>query len=161
MSLLKLIALYFLLLFSIPLCAQENKPHLNFEQRKQELINTDTQFSKLSEEKGLNEAFLLYIADDGVLLRQNSFPVKGKELIKEKFFSDPDSEYTLTWTPMFADIAESGELGYTYGIYEFRTIDPVGNPFIGKGTYVSIWKKDQFGNWKFVLDTGNEGLEPK
>lgn len=161
MNLLKLNALFFLLLFSIPLCAQENKPYLNIEQQKQELIDTDTQFSKLSEEKGVNEAFLFYIADDGVLLRQNSFPVKGKDLIKEKFFSDSDSEYTLTWTPMFADIAESGELGYTYGTYEFRTIDPDGSPFIGKGTYVSIWKKDQFGNWKFVLDTGNEGLEPK
>ncbi len=86
MSLLKLIALFFLLLFSIPLCAQENKPYLNLEQRKQELIDTDTQFSKLSEEKGLNEAFLFYIADDGVLLRQTSFPVKGKELIKKNSF---------------------------------------------------------------------------
>jgi hypothetical protein len=32
---------------------------------------------------------------------------------------------------------------------------------VRKGTYVSIWKKDENGNWKWVLDTGNPGLEPK
>lgn len=158
---LKFMSTIILMLLAVPMFAQQNKPHLNHEQRKQELIDTDTQFSKLSEERGLNEAFLSYLSDDGVLLRQNSFPVKGKELIRERFFSDSDSGYTLTWQPMFADIAESGELGYTYGTYEFRTINPDGVPFVGRGTYVSIWKKDSLGNWKLVLDTGNEGLEPK
>lgn len=28
-----------------------------------------------------------------------------------------------------------------------------------KGTYVSVWKKDNKGEWKFVLDSGNEGLD--
>jgi len=96
-----------------------------------------------------------------VLLRKNSFPIVGKAIIKEKFFSSSDSGYTLTWKPLYADIAQSGELGYTYGVYEFKAMDPEGKPIIGTGTYVSIWKKDQLGNWKFVLDTGNEGLEPK
>jgi hypothetical protein len=40
-------------------------------------------------------------------------------------------------------------------------MDPEGKPIIGNGTYLSVWKKDPFGNWKLVLDTGNEGLEPK
>jgi ketosteroid isomerase-like protein len=26
------------------------------------------------------------------------------------------------------------------------------------GTYTSIWKKEKNGKWKFVLDTGNEGI---
>jgi len=151
--------LFLILLFTaVPLLAQEGK--LNVDEKKQELINVDTQFSKLSEARGVNEAFLTYIADDGVLLRKNNFPIVGKAIIKERFFSRPDSDYTLTWKSLYADIAQSGELGYTYGIYEFKTMDPEGKPIIGTGTYVSIWKKDQFGNWKFVLDTGNEGLEP-
>ena len=52
-----------LLFVAIPLLAQES--NLNFDQRKQELINVDTQFSKFSEASGVNEAFLSYIADDG------------------------------------------------------------------------------------------------
>ena len=29
---------------------------------------------------------------------------------------------------------------------------------IEQGTYVSIWKKDKIGAWKFVLDSGNQGI---
>jgi ketosteroid isomerase-like protein len=150
-----------ILYFAIPMLAQENTQNFILDERRQELLNIDAQFSKLSEASGVNEAFLSYIAEDGVLLRQNSFPIIGKKIIKERYFSSPDSSYTLTWKPLHGDIAESGELGYTYGIYEFKAMDPEGKPIIGKGTYVSIWKKDQLGNWKLVLDTGNEGLEPK
>lgn len=146
-----------LLFVAIPLLAQDRK--LTVDERKNELMNIDAQFSKLSEASGVNEAFLSYIADEGVLLRKDSFPIVGKEIIKERFFSRPDSSYTLTWKPLFADIAESGELGYTYGIYEFKAADLEGKPIVGNGTYLSIWKKDQLGNWKLVLDTGNEGLE--
>ena len=30
-----------------------------------------------------------------------------------------------------------------------------------RGTYVTIWKKDADGTWKWVLDSGNEGLGEK
>ena len=153
---------FFLLLFfflSPSLLAQEQNPKIEYG--KQELMNIDAQFSNLSETRGVNEAFLSYLSDDCVLLRPNTFPIIGKEINKAKYFSRPDSGYTLTWKPLYADIAQSGELGYTYGIYEFKAMDPEGKPIVGTGTYVSIWKKDQFGNWKLVLDTGNEGLEPK
>ena len=94
-------------------------------------MNIDAQFSKLSEARGVNEAFLSYLADDCVLLRPNNFPIVGKEINKAKYFSRPDSGYTLTWKPLYADIAESGELGYTYGIYEFKAMDPEGKPISG------------------------------
>ena len=52
--------------------------------QKQELMNVDAQFSKLSEARGVNEAFISYLAEDGVLLRPNNFPILGKEIIKER-----------------------------------------------------------------------------
>lgn len=137
--------------------AQEN-PNQIMDHRKQALMNIDIQFSKLSESRGVNEAFLFHIANEGVLLRKDNYPIVGREIIKERFFSRPDTGYTLTWKPLYVELAESGELGYTYGIYEFKAMSSEGNPIIGRGTYVSIWKKDQYGNWKLVLDTGNEGL---
>jgi ketosteroid isomerase-like protein len=38
---------------------------------------------------------------------------------------------------------------------------PEGTLVTREGTYVTIWKKGQNGNWKFVLDTGNQGLGKK
>lgn len=131
---------------------------VNLETEKQALIKTDSEFSNLSKEKGMNEAFLTYVAEDGVLLRRNSLPIKGKNVIREKLLSSPDTSVTLTWEPQYADVAKSGELGYTYGIYVIKGRDEKGNPASVKGTYCSIWKRDEKRNWKFVLDTGNAGL---
>lgn len=116
------------------------------------LIAVDREFSKFSKERGMNAAFLKFISEDGVMLRSNSMPIVGKNAVSNLFSGD-DSGFTLTWEPLYADIAKSGEIGYTYGTYELTLQEGV-----QKGTYVSIWKKDKDGNWKFVLDSGNEGL---
>ncbi|MGE5429525.1 MAG: YybH family protein [Syntrophomonadaceae bacterium] len=131
----------------------------DIQKEKDLLLKTDIEFSRLSEEKGSNEAFLTYAADSAVLLRKNSYPVEGKSAITSLLTARPDTGFVLIWKPMFADAASSGELGYTYGTYEVRT--PGGIKSVGEGTYVTIWKKDIQGKWKFVLDAGNEGLKAK
>ena len=122
-----------------------------------ELLEVDRAFSNLSKEKGMNHAFMNYLAEEGVLLRPNKMPLVGRDKIMESF-SRPDTSFSLTWEPLFADVAESGELGYSYGIYKVEMYAPDGSPITSEGTYVSVWKKNEAGEWKFVLDTGNQGL---
>jgi ketosteroid isomerase-like protein len=131
---------------------------LDLEKEKKALMNADIEFSKLSEQQGMNEAFFTYLAKDGVLLRPNSLPIEGIEVIKEHLSKSPDGNFTLTWKPSFADVSKSGDLGYTYGVYEFKTTDQNSIPLIAKGTYITIWKKQIDGTWKVVLDTGNQGV---
>lgn len=123
---------------------------------KNELLQTDIAFSQLSEQKGRNAAFIEYAADDATMLRPFSMPVTGKDTIVKLFGAHPDSLYTLTWMPIRSDVARSGDIGYTYGTY---TLD-IKN--IGKedGTYCTVWKREKGKGWKFVLDSGNEGLKP-
>lgn len=130
------------------------------ERMVNKLMELDREFARLSIEKGATESFLAYIDDDCVLLRPNRTPVLGREKIKE-MFNSPDTSFTLNWEPLFADIAKSGDLGYTYGIYTVEMDSPEGTLVTREGTYVTIWKKDQNGKWKFVLDTGNQGLGKK
>lgn len=125
--------------------------HASFDMNK-ELIAVDLAFSALSKERGMNHAFLSYVAEDGVMLSPNKMPIVGKEKINALFQSD-DSDKEFTWKPLYAYLSESGELGYTYGTYAFTTEGET-----QRGTYVSIWKKDSGGKWKFVLDSGNDGL---
>jgi ketosteroid isomerase-like protein len=54
----------------------------------------------------------------------------------------------------YADISASGNLGYTYGLFNIHTTS--GN-LLGRGKYITIWKKQTDGTWKYVLDGGNEG----
>ncbi len=122
------------------------------------LLQTDRDFSTMSVKDGMFKAFLFYIADDGVILRNNSFPAKGKENLKELFAGKSDTDFILSWEPLFAKISDSGDLGYTYGIHT-NTNKTTGE--IAKGTYITVWQKQIDGSWKFVLDTGTQGLTEK
>jgi ketosteroid isomerase-like protein len=119
------------------------------------LLQTDREFSSKSVKEGMFKAFLSYVADDGVILRNNSYPSKGKSSLIEYFEGKSDTSFILSWEPSFEKISESGDLGYTYGIYT-NTIKSTGN--VTRGTYVSIWNKQADGSWKFLLDTGTQGL---
>jgi ketosteroid isomerase-like protein len=122
---------------------------------KQKMMDADRDFSKMSVEKGMKNAFLDYIDSNGVLLRPKQLPIVGADAI-DYLIQINDSSYTMQWEPKGGVIAQSGELGYTYGLY---AIKPLGKDTTLYGTYVSIWKKQADGKWKFVLDSGNEGVE--
>ena len=121
---------------------------------KNEILKTDKEFSKASSTMGMKKAFIEYMDDDGILLRPNHKPIIGANAI-EYLTQINDSTYTLTWEPSSAQVAASGDLGYSYGIYNLQLQDTT-----LQGTYVSIWKQKD-GKWKFVLDTGNEGIGNK
>jgi ketosteroid isomerase-like protein len=106
----------------------------------------------MAEEMGYAKAFTEYAHPDAVLLRKNSMPVTGKPAIEKLFGNKTPDNVHFSWQPLNGDIAGSGELGYTYGIYTLET-----DSNVERGTYVSIWKKDNKGEWKYILDSGNEG----
>jgi ketosteroid isomerase-like protein len=119
------------------------------------LLKADREFSEMSVKEGMHKAFLAYVAGDGVILRNGAYPSKGRETLRKRFEGKSDSSFTLSWEPLAEFISESGEMGYTYGIY--KSMDkPSGN--VTNGTYVTIWHRQPDGSWKFVLDTGTEGL---
>ena len=120
----------------------------------EQLIEADRAFSALSLEKGMNHAFITFCAQEGVLLRNNAMPLKGKETIGEQLAQNDDSGINLSWEPLHATVAESGDLGYTYGIFKLKRKE---SGELSEGTYVSIWVREE-NSWKWVLDSGNEGL---
>jgi ketosteroid isomerase-like protein len=122
---------------------------------KASMKKADIDFSGLSKQKGMKAAFLEYMDSAGILLRPDHYPIIGKDA-RQFLQNANDSSFTLTWEPSAAEVSTAGDLGFTYGIYTLALKDTA-----IKGTYVSIWKKQADGNWKFVLDTGNPGLEPE
>jgi len=146
-----LLPLFFSVLIISFSCDQQKKI-LKKSASADEILKADVAFSDMSRQVGMKKAFLEYIDDEGVLLRQNHMPIVGADAID--FLSGiNDAGFTMTWQPSKAEISSSGDLGFTYGIYELKAEDTV-----YKGTYVSIWKKQDDGSWKFVLDSGNEGI---
>ena len=73
---------------------------------------------------------------------------------------DNQGNYTLNWSPQFAKIANSGELGYTLGTYVLSYKDDEGKEQKSYGKYLNIWEKQTDGNWKVAVDIGNESPNP-
>lgn len=122
---------------------------------KVSLLEADQAFSRMSVEKGMKSAFIEYMDSNGVLLRPNKLPIVGANAIDFLIIQN-DESYTLNWQPQNAFVAKSGDLGYTYGVY---ALHPKAVDTVLYGTYVSIWKKQPDGSWKFALDSGNEGVD--
>ena len=118
------------------------------------------EFMKAAADKG-SQGYVSYYADDAVEVPNGAPLIQGKvEIAKGMGFLD-DKNNRLIWTPVGADISASGDLGYTYGTYEFHSIGKDGKPSIDYGKYTSIWKRQKDGSWKVVLDMGNASPEPK
>jgi|SRR5579862_4626416 len=118
------------------------------------LIQLEGEFMKSAAEKG-SKGYLSYYAEDAVEIPNGGPLLEGKMNIAPgmSFLDDPNNR--LTWTPVGGDISSSGDLGYTYGTYEFHSNDKDGKPHIEHGKYTSIWKLQKDGSWKVALDMGN------
>lgn len=124
------------------------------------LKRLEGEFMKAAAEKG-SQGYMSYYADDSVEVPNGAPLIQGKaEIAKGMGFLD-DKNNQLIWTPVGADISSSGDLGYTYGNYEFHAKDKEGKPVVQYGKYTRIWKLQKDGSWKVVLDMGNASPEPK
>jgi ketosteroid isomerase-like protein len=121
------------------------------------LVKLEADFAKAVAEHG-RTAFVAYFAEDGVELEDGGGITTREEMKKQAPWPEGTS---LTWTPVHADLANSGDLGYTYGNYIFKSKNKEGKIVASYGKYMSVWKKQQDGSWKVVVDMGNSSPEPK
>ena len=118
------------------------------------LLQMEADFLKAATDRG-SAGYMSYYAEDAVELPNGEAVIKGKtNIAKTMAFLDDKSNH-LTWKPDGADVSSSGDLGYTYGTFEFSTAGKDGKPTVEHGKYTSIWKKQKDGSWKVVLDMGN------
>ena len=131
-------------------------PKANADSLKQ----LEAEFMKAADDNG-SQGYMSYYADDSVEVPNGAPLIQGKaDIAKGMAFLD-DKNNRLIWTPVGADISSSGDLGYTYGNYEFHSKNKEGKHTIEYGKYTSIWKRQKDGSWKVVLDMGNSSPNPK
>jgi ketosteroid isomerase-like protein len=102
-----------------------------------------------------------FFDEKGAMLASNAPIADSKEAISTLltgFFALPDLK--ISWHVDRADVARSGDLGYTSGAYEMTFKDATGKPLSDKGKYVTVWKKQKDGTWKVLLDIFNTDLPP-
>jgi len=117
------------------------------------LVEAEKAFARASEEKGTREAFLAFIAEDGTLFRPTA--VKGKKWLLEHPLPPSPKRSLLAWQPSFAEVARAGDMGYTFGPWEFKQDIEDEKP-IAYGHFITVWQKQLDGSWKFAVDLGVE-----
>ena len=124
------------------------------------LKQLEGEFMQAAAEKG-SQGYLSYYADDAVEVPNGAPLIEGKVNIAPGMGFLDDKNNRLIWSPVGGGISGAGDLGYTYGTFEFRSKDKEGKTTVDYGKYTSIWKLQPDGAWKVVLDMGNAGPKPK
>ena len=146
----------FLVFASVGVSHVTAQPVAKNSKEEDALLKTDIEFAKASVATSAAEAFAVYLADDATQMPAGGNPVVGKKAILARL----GSGYVLSWEPKRAEVAKSGELGWTWGTYELHTRDAEGKPIVRYGKYVNVWRKQKDGTWKVILDMGNASPAP-
>lgn len=134
------------LLFSTFTFSQQKNQNLN------SMIATEYAFIAAAAELGTRDAFLKFVADDGIIFRPN--PVNGKTFLS----SAPKRPGLLSWYPVHAEVSMAGDMGFTTGQAEFRRNKD--SAAIWFGNFCTVWQKQASGEWKFAIDIGNHNAKP-
>lgn len=112
------------------------------------VVAADAAFAARADSAGPAVAFAEYAADDGVSLGARPVPACGKAQIGAQFQGSAPGD--LRWAPSTGDAAASGDLGYTVGSATVR-----GQTGTVHSKYLTVWKRQADGSWRFVADGGN------
>ena len=111
-------------------------------------------FSQAAEEQDLS-AFKSFIDADARFV--GSSVLRGVEQIGEAWivFFQEDGP-TIMWRPQIVEVLRDGELALSRGPYRVLSRDPEGNLVEEWGTFNSVWRLNDDGEWRVVFDAGNE-----
>lgn len=119
----------------------------------QSVVEAERAFARAGLERGVRESFLQFFAADSIIFAPE--PKDGK-----KFYTNYEEKgRKLIWQPIFATIANSGELGVTTGPWEMQK-SKTDATSIAFGHFVSIWQKQSDGAWKVRVDVGIDHPQP-
>ncbi len=112
-----------------------------------ELMRADSAFAALSVTSGAKRAFLAFSAEEAISFGGGAQMSQGREAIGAGFDGFPAGA-VLEWWPVAAEIAPSGDLGCTVGEARIASLNHYSK-------YLTIWRRQPDGTWKFVADGGS------
>ena len=112
------------------------------------LVQAERMFAANAKTHGIGPGFVGVLDSAGVVFQPG--PVNGLSVYKELA---PSAEI-LAWRPVYAEIASSGDLGYTTGPWEYFS-DSANLEPVAFGEYISVWRRNANAEWRLVLDIGS------
>ena len=119
------------------------------------LMSADSAWDRASEAKSA-DGWLAFYADDAVMM-----PPGGKvcadnasrEASIKGMFAVPGVSLRFQGTKV--EVSRSGDLGYTIGVYQWKSKSPKGKDYHETGKFCETWKKQPDQGWKCIVDIWN------
>jgi len=99
------------------------------------------------------EKIVSYWADDAFVMQEGQAPLKGKQAIRkmvEESFKMPG--FNISWQPESVEVSDAGDMAYLIENAQVSFNDSTGKQVSIKNKAISIWRKQQDGSWKNVVD---------
>ena len=129
------------------------------EKLKAEVAQMEVAFCAMAGEKGLLAAFEHFAAPDVAFLDIDPRKFRGLAAVRERMGPDQPG-VKLTWSAYFTDVSDDGTLGYNYGRYELHRAGSDGPSVVRTGWFLTIWKRQPDGTWRYVMDNGTPDRPP-
>ncbi len=129
------------------------------DELKLELAKMEDAFCAMAQEKGLLAAFQHFAAPDVAFIDTDPRKFRGPDAVRRRMGEDQPG-VKLTWSASFTDVSDDGTLGYHYGRYESRRPGPDGHEIVRGGFFLTIWKRQSDGSWRYVMDNGAPDRPP-
>lgn len=120
---------------------------------KAEVAAMEDVFCAMAKAKGLNAAFAYFAAPDVGFIDTDPRKFRGPAAVQERIGPDQPG-VSLQWSASFTDVSDDGTMGYNYGRYESRVSGAGGQERVRGGWFLTIWKRQPDGSWKYVMDNG-------
>jgi len=123
------------------------------------LLNADRALAAQSHAIGFVAAYSKAMAPDARKLDGNAPAAIGHEAIAALMAKYP-ADLTVDWTPEEAVVADSGELGFTWGHFTAAHHDKQGKLVTEHGKYLDVWRRQKDGAWRWIADIGTGDPSP-
>ena len=123
------------------------------------LLKADRALAAQSHTDGFVAAYSKAMASGARKLDGGAPAVVGRDAILAAMAKYP-ADLALDWTPQEAVVADSGELGFTWGNYVATFHDKAGKLVTEDGKYLDVWRRQDDGVWRWIADMGNDNTVP-
>jgi ketosteroid isomerase-like protein len=124
-----------------------------------EAFAADSAFSDQSGREGMGIAFGAWAAPDAVI-PSGPGGFFGHDAIKSGYAPFTREKVDLRWEPRLGAAASSGDMAYTVGRAVSVSPGPDGKPATSYVKYLSVWRRQPDGEWRYVADSGNGNPGP-
>jgi len=141
------------------LTANPDAPKLDKEKFKAEVAAMEDAFCAMGKSEGLLAAFKHFAAPDVSFIDTDPRQWRGQAAVDKRIGPDVPGQ-TLNWSAYYTDVSDDGSMGYNYGRYESRRLGTDGKESVHTGWFLTIWKRQPDGTWKYVMDNGAPDRPP-